>query len=180
MNSTTGEAARAVGVSTATLARWAADGTVTPAERTAGGHYRWDLASLRAQVDRHRSGGHNTTAEDIARCVHAAQRELQIVQGDPWPSAPWDEADAYQVRQVVAGVAEALADPGITPERSHQLWCDRMRADGWRYGPVKDAGRKTHPCLLPWDGLPAGAQMKDRLFLAIVAALAPREDGGPA
>lgn len=55
-----------------------------------------------------------------------------------------------------------------------------MRADGWTYGEVKDAERKTHPTLVPFGDLPAGQQQKDRLFVAIVAALAPREDGGPA
>jgi hypothetical protein len=47
-----------------------------------------------------------------------------------------------------------------------------MQADGWRYGKVKDPARKTHPTL-PWDELPAEQQLKDRLFIAIVQALAP-------
>lgn len=46
----TGEAARAVGVSTRSLARWAQDGTVTPAVRTPGGHLRWDIEQLRRQL----------------------------------------------------------------------------------------------------------------------------------
>ena len=47
---TTGTAARAVGVSLTTLQRWAHAGLVQPALRTAGGHFRWDLDSLRAQL----------------------------------------------------------------------------------------------------------------------------------
>ena len=127
-----------------------------------------------------RTGEIDITAEDIARIVHDASRGLQIVQGDPWPSAPWDEAEPYQVQQVTAGVAEALRDPGITPERSHDLWADRMRADGWRNGPAKDPELRTHPCLLPWADLPASQRMKDRLFLSVVRALAPEQDSGPA
>ncbi len=175
---TTGDAARALGVSTATLTRWAAAGTVTPAEVTAGGHFRWDLASLRAQVRRHRDpGGHDVTAEDIARVVHAAHRELQIVQGDPAPSPPWDHAPAYQVRETVAGVQEVLRNPDLTAERSHELWVARMRADGWVYGEVKDPEHKTHPALLPFGELPAGLQLQDRLFVAVIRALAPQQDG---
>ncbi len=177
---TTGDAARGLGISTATLTRWAAAGTVTPAERTAGGHYRWDMASLRAQLRRRELGETDVTAEDIARVTHAAQRELQIVQGDPVPSPPWDEAPDYQAREAVAGVADVLRDPDLTAEQSHQRWADRMRADGWTYDEVKDPDRKTHPALLPFRDLPAGQQQKDRLFVAIVAALAPREDGGHA
>lgn len=170
---TTGDAARALGISSATLTRWAAAGIVTPAERTAGGHFRWDMTSLRAQLRRHDLGGHDVTAEDIARVVHAANRELQIVQGDPVPSPPWDEAPDYQVKQSISGVQEVIRDPELTPERHHQLWVDRMRADGWTYGETKDSGSKTHPTMVPFAELPVGQQLKDRLFIAIVRALTP-------
>lgn len=173
---TTGEAARALGVSSATLTRWKAAGSVTPAEETVGGHFRWDLASLRAQVRRRNLGGgaHDITAEDIARVVHAANRELQIVQGDPMPSPPWDEAPEYQAREAVSGVQEAIRNPKITPAQSHEMWLDRMRAAGWTYGQPKDPERKTHPTLLPYRELPAEQKLKDRLFIAIVRALAPK------
>lgn len=172
---TTGDAARDLGISSATLTRWAAAGTVTPAERTAGGHFRWDMTSLRAQLRRHTLGGHDVTAEDIARVVHAANRELQIVQGDPVPSPPWDDAPDYQVRQATAGVQEVIRNHTLTAEQSHELWVDRMREDGWTPGEAKDPARKTHPTLLPWDELPTEQQLKDRLFIAIVRALAPAE-----
>ena len=170
---TTGEAARALSVSSATLTRWAAAGIVTPAERTAGGHFRWDITSLRAQLRRRSLGGGDVTAEDIARVVHAANRELQIVQGDPVPSPPWDEAPDYQAREATAGVQEVMRNPDLTAEQSHELWVIRMSADGWTYGEVKDFGRKTHPTLLPFGELPAEQQLKDRLFIAIVRALTP-------
>ena len=47
---TTGAAARVLGVDPSTLSRWAQAGTVVPAGRTAGGHLRWDLDKLRAQL----------------------------------------------------------------------------------------------------------------------------------
>jgi excisionase family DNA binding protein len=46
----TGEAARSLGISARTLARWAQEGLVTPALTTAGGHYRFDVDDLRAQL----------------------------------------------------------------------------------------------------------------------------------
>jgi DNA-binding transcriptional MerR regulator len=173
---TTGDAARALGISSATLTRWAAAEIVTPAERTAGGHFRWDIASLRAQLKRHKLGDSDVTAEDIARVVHAANRELQIVQGDPVPSPPWDEAPAYQAREATAGVKEVMRNPALTAEQSHELWVDRMRADGWTYGTTKDFERKTHPTLLPFGELPTEQQLKDRLFIAIVRALTPEQN----
>lgn len=46
----TGEAAKAIGVGRATLARWWANGLVTPELVTAGGHARWNVKLLRAQL----------------------------------------------------------------------------------------------------------------------------------
>jgi excisionase family DNA binding protein len=46
----TGEAARALGLSTRSLARWAQEGKVTPALVTPGGQYRFDLDDLRRQL----------------------------------------------------------------------------------------------------------------------------------
>ena len=171
---TTGAAARELGVSAATLTRWAAAGHVTPAERTAGGHYRWDLAVLRGQLRRLRPRpGADTAAEDIASVIHDANRRLQIIQGDPRPSPLWDEAPEYQARESVASVELVLADPERTPEQNHQGWVDRLIADGWTQGPVKDEQAKTHPLLVPFGELPEEQKQKDRLFIAIVRALAP-------
>ena len=42
---------------------------------------------------------------------------------------------------------------------------------GWVYGEHKDEQRKTHPCIVPYDELPAAQRAKDALFLANVRAL---------
>ena len=46
----TGEAARSLGISGRTLARWVQEGRVDPALTTAGGHYRFDVEQLRADL----------------------------------------------------------------------------------------------------------------------------------
>ena len=48
-----GEAAEDSGVTVPTLLRCAHSGIVTPATRTAGGHYRWDLDELHRQLAEH-------------------------------------------------------------------------------------------------------------------------------
>ena len=106
---------------------------------------------------------------DIARVCHEANRALQTIQGDPVVSPTWDEAPDWQRASAVDGVAKALA--GATPEQLHESWCAFKAADGWRFGSVKDAGRKTHPCLVAYDQLPADQRVKDRIFAAIVGAL---------
>jgi hypothetical protein len=105
----------------------------------------------------------------IARVTHEANRALQIIQGDPAPSPPWDEAPEWQRASAIDGVNNALA--GATPQESHEGWLRFKEDDGWTYGEVKDEAAKTHPCLLPYDQLPADQKIKDDLFLAIVGAL---------
>jgi 8-oxo-dGTP diphosphatase len=46
----TGAAAAQLGVASTTLQRWAHAGLVTPALRTPGGHFRWDVTDLRKQL----------------------------------------------------------------------------------------------------------------------------------
>lgn len=108
-------------------------------------------------------------APDVARVCHEANRELQLIQGDPAVSPHWDDAAAWQRLSAVEGVAHARA--GATPEQLHESWCDFKRADGWVYGPVKDEDAKTHPCLVPYSELPPEQRIKDALFSAIVGAL---------
>lgn len=116
------------------------------------------------------------TVEEIARVAHAANRELQRIQADPGiaVSPPWDDDTEETRSSVCAGVAAKLADPRIAAADSHEAWCEFKRAQGWVYGPVKDAEARTHPCLLPYHELPADQQRKDLLFTAIVGALGPR------
>ncbi len=46
----TGVAARELGVAVRTLQHWVSQGLVTPDVTTAGGHFRWDVENLRAQL----------------------------------------------------------------------------------------------------------------------------------
>lgn len=48
----TTEAAKHLGIAQSTLSRWVSQGLVTPTWRTPGGHMRWDLDDLEAQLDR--------------------------------------------------------------------------------------------------------------------------------
>lgn len=47
---TTAQAAKAIGVGRTTLHRWWTTGLVTPVLVTAGGHARWDVDKLKAQL----------------------------------------------------------------------------------------------------------------------------------
>ena len=109
--------------------------------------------------------------ESIARIAHEANRALQAEQqSEGIPVAPpWDKFPDDQKAGVVDGVRKAI--DGATPEQLHKSWCEFKRADGWRYGPVKDAEAKTHPCLVDYAILPADQKLKDDVFSAVVTAL---------
>jgi len=60
---------------------------------------------------------------------------------------------------------------GKTPEEGHEGWLRIKEKEGWVYGPVKDTVAKTHPCMLPYNELPADQRFKDTLFsLAVKTA----------
>ncbi|WP_300613928.1 RyR domain-containing protein [Trebonia sp.] len=109
------------------------------------------------------------TDEEIARVIHAANAELQRIQGDPAPSLPWD-SETGEIRQgAIDNVA--YARDGVTTATLHEAWLRDKAAHGWTYGPEKDSRAKTHPCMVPYGELPAEQRDKSRLFVAIVRAL---------
>ena len=110
-----------------------------------------------------------TAVEDIARVTHEANRAYQIATLDPAVSPHWEDAPLWQQDSAVEGVRKALE--GESPEQLHASWCAFKVADGWTYGPVKDAALKTHPCLVPYADLPREQKLKDDLFVAIVDVL---------
>jgi excisionase family DNA binding protein len=46
----TGEVARALGLNTRSVARWARNGLITPTMVSPGGRYLWDLEDLKSQL----------------------------------------------------------------------------------------------------------------------------------
>lgn len=55
----------------------------------------------------------------------------------------------------------------------HNRWMAERRADGWRYGPVRNNKAKIHPDLRPWSELGEEERQKDRdAVLAMPAILA--------
>ncbi len=109
-------------------------------------------------------------AEQIAQVCHEANREYCRTIGD-YSQQHWDQAEPWQRESAIKGVAFALANPTALPSAQHDAWgADKLR-DGWRYGPVKDAAKKEHPCLVAYDKLPVQQRLKDALFIGVVRAL---------
>lgn len=107
---------------------------------------------------------------DIARVCHEADRALSHAFGDA-ERATWDRSPLWQQETAISGVLSVIDPPDATPEDIHCAWMNEKFRQGWRFGPVKDAEAKTHPCLMPWAELSPEQRLKDELFLAIVIAL---------
>lgn len=108
--------------------------------------------------------------EVIARVCHEANRAYCAAIGDK-SQVPWSEAPEWQKESAINGVQFCLANPAAPPSANHDSWLEEKRRTGWKYGPVKDPGKKEHPCFVPYGELPAEQKAKDALFKAIVAAL---------
>jgi hypothetical protein len=106
----------------------------------------------------------------IAHVCHEAIRTFCAEIGDDSLVA-WDEAPEWQKLSTISGVQYHLANPNAADAATHDKWLLDKEKDGWRYGPVKDAEKKEHPCIVPFDQLPPDEQAKDRLFRAVVNAL---------
>jgi hypothetical protein len=107
--------------------------------------------------------------EACARAAHEANRIYCEAIGDT-SQVHWEDAPPWQRQSAIAGVTKAL--DGCTPEQQHDAWCADKRRDGWIWGAVKDAGKLTHPCLVPYADLPEAQRRKDGLYQAVVRAMA--------
>lgn len=112
------------------------------------------------------------TPMEIAEVVHEANRAYCRTLGD-LSQVSWAEAPGWQRESAFRGVAGILNSTITRPEQSHESWLDEKRLNGWKYGPVKNAETKEHPCFVPYAELPPEQQVKDAIFFAIVRACQP-------
>lgn len=104
--------------------------------------------------------------ELIAKIAHNVNRGYCLSIGDN--SQPtWEDAPQWQKDSAIMGVKFHL-ESERSPSDSHNSWMKQKEEDGWKYGPVKDAEKKEHPCFVPYSELPKEQQTKDYLFKAVV------------
>ena len=106
---------------------------------------------------------------NIARVCHEANRAWCEANQD-FSQPRWDDAPEWQRESAINGVMFHRANPDAGDSASHDSWMAEKLATGWKWGIVKDAEIKTHPCIVPFDQLPREQQIKDAIFRAIVHA----------
>lgn len=108
--------------------------------------------------------------EAIARVIHAANRAYCQEIGD-FSQLPWDEAPDWQQRSAIEAVHHVQQNPDVSPASLHDHWVRHKISEGWRWGEVKDAEAKTHPCMVDFDSLPIEQRCKDTLVTQIARIL---------
>jgi len=110
------------------------------------------------------------TQEKVAKVCHEVNRAYCQSIGD-MSQPTWENAPEWQRKSAINGVSFHVTNPNAGADSSHVSWLAEKVKDGWAYGEVKDAEKKTHPCIVPFDQLPKEQQAKDYIFRAIVHAL---------
>jgi hypothetical protein len=103
--------------------------------------------------------------EQTARICHETNRAYCATIGDD-SQVPWEQAPEWQKDSARAGVMNCFSHE-VMPSDSHANWLKQKESEGWVYGEVKDAEKKTHPCMRPYRDLPVEQKTKDYLFVAI-------------
>ena len=68
---------------------------------------------------------------------------------------PIDTTDV-ELTEDILELTERLA------KNAHDHWTLQRMAEGWRYGPRRDDGKKEHPCLIPYKDLVQSDKEYDR------------------
>jgi RyR domain-containing protein len=159
------------------LRRWLDEQTITPGniddirrQCCMPWSSAWNMRVREETANRENRHTMNLTLEQIARVCHEANRAYCAVLGDH-SQQPWDAAAEWQRKSVIEGVKFALDNPHAPASHQHDAWLQDKLDAGWKHGPVKDPAKKEHPCIVPYDRLPAGQRCKDALFKAVVSAL---------
>ena len=114
--------------------------------------------------------------EAAAKAAHEVNKVWSESLGDQ-SHEHWENAAEWQRSSSRAGVLKAvdLYENG-TPkseisEKLHESWMEFKAANGWRFGAVKDADKKEHPCMVPYSQLPPEQRVKDEIYLATVLSI---------
>lgn len=110
------------------------------------------------------------TTEQIAELTHEANRVYCRLIDDE-SQVSWEDAPEWQKKSAIDGVKFIQERPYAQPSLSHSKWVEGKRKDGWVYGEIKDADKKTHPCMVSFYDLPSSQKNKDFLFVGIVRTM---------
>jgi hypothetical protein len=110
------------------------------------------------------------TVENIAQVAHEMNKAYCLSLGDD-SQLPWEDAPEWQKQSAIRGVQFHLANLDASPSASHDSWLAEKKADGWKYGEVKNPELKEHPSFRPYEELALSERSKDYIFKQVVHSL---------
>lgn len=110
------------------------------------------------------------TKESIAQVCHEMNKAICESAGDNSQKS-WEQAEQWQKESAIKGVEFAIDNPNAPASAQHDAWSEDKIKNGWKFGEVKDADAKTHPCLVPFEDLPFEQRVKDVAFKQVVNSL---------
>jgi hypothetical protein len=108
--------------------------------------------------------------EHIAQVAHELNKAYCESIGDN-SQTTWEDAPEWQKSSAIYVVKFHLDNPGALPSASHESWLKQKTEEGWKYGEVKNAETKEHPCFVPYEQLPTEQKSKDFIFRQTVHSL---------
>lgn len=106
--------------------------------------------------------------ERRAEFVYEAARFAAMAANAPIVPEPWldrDQAFREQFLDVIERQCGEMRSE--SPEELHGSWMQAYIDMGWKYGPERDAVKKTHPDMVPYARLGQLEQDKDAVFVAL-------------
>ncbi len=113
---------------------------------------------------------------EIAGVCHEANREMTRLLKDVPIQAAWEDCGEDMRASALVGVEWRIKHPDAPASAAHEVWMKERMDKGWVHGEKRDNDKKTHPALVPYDKLPLGVQLKDKVFVAIILALRDTPD----
>lgn len=106
--------------------------------------------------------------ERRAKFVYEAARIAAIAAKAPIVPEPWEEREE-DFRSQFLDVIERQCGPDryMDAEQLHEDWVRTYATNGWRYGPVRDREKRTHPDMVPFARLGQLERDKDYVFVAL-------------
>lgn len=108
----------------------------------------------------------------VEACARVAYEVYRTGFDDP-TKLEWDAADEGD-RKVARDMAVVVLS-GVSPAQEHEKWLARKAGEGWSLGEL-DEERRLHPNMVPYEQLPDGQRLLDRLFVAAVTSVASAVD----
>ena len=100
--------------------------------------------------------------------VYEGAMRAAVAARAPIVPEPWLDRDEDFRRQFVE-IVDRQCGPSRSgsPAELHGGWVQSYIDMGWRYGPIRDPEKKTHPDMVPYASLDQAEQDKDAIFIAL-------------